>query len=52
MPLSSEQANDEIESGDACVSPDLLLRSLLAIGTPNKELAKVIAGSQINTKAA
>jgi hypothetical protein len=42
----------KMESGDASVSLDLVVRSLLAIGTSNKELAKVIAGSQINRKAA
>ncbi|SRR5258708_11589785 len=34
------------------LSLNLLVRSLLAIGTSNKELAKVIAGSKINRKAA
>ena len=49
---SSQSRVAKMESGDASVSLDLLVRSLLAIGTSNKELAKVIAGSQINGKAA
>ena len=49
---SSQSRVAKMESGDASVSLDLLVRSLLAIGTSNKELAKVIAGSQINRKAA
>ena len=42
----------KMEAGDASVSLDLLVRSLLAIGTSSKELAKFIAGSQSNKKAA
>ena len=49
---SSQSRVAKMESGDASVSLDLLVRSLLAIGTSNKELAKVIAGSQIDKKAA
>ena len=41
-----------MEAGDASVSLDLLVRSLLAIGTSSKELAKFIAGSQSDKKAA
>jgi ribosome-binding protein aMBF1 (putative translation factor) len=41
---SSQSRVAKMESGDASVSLDLLVRSLLAIGTSNKELAKVIAG--------
>ena len=49
---SSQSRVAKLESGDASVSLDILVRSLLAIGTSNKELAKVIAGSQSNRKAA
>ena len=49
---SSQSRVAKMESGDASVSLDLIVRSLLAIGTSNKELAKVIAGPQINKKAA
>lgn len=43
---SSQSRVAKMEAGDASVSLDLLVRSLLAMGTSNKELAKVIAGSQ------
>jgi ribosome-binding protein aMBF1 (putative translation factor) len=49
---SSQSRVAKMESGDASVSLDLLVRSLLTIGTSNKELAKVIAGPQVNKKAA
>ena len=49
---SSQSRVAKMESGDASVSLDLIVRSLLAIGTSNKELAKVIAGPQINKKVA
>jgi len=49
---SSQSRVAKMESGDASVSLDLLVRSLLAIGTSNKELAKIIAGPQIDRKAA
>ena len=49
---SSQSRVAKMEAGDASVSLDLLIRSLLAIGTSNKELAKVIAGSQVDRKAA
>ena len=42
----------KMKAGDASVSLDLLVRSLLAIGTSSKELAKIIAGPQIDKKAA
>ena len=42
---SSQSRVAKMEAGDASVSLDLLVRSLLAIGTSSKELAKVIAGS-------
>lgn len=43
---SSQSRVAKMEAGDASVSLDLLVRSLLAMGTSNKELAKVIAGSK------
>ena len=41
---SSQSRVAKMEAGDATVSLDLLVRSLLAMGTSNKELAKIIAG--------
>ena len=49
---SSQSPVAKMESGDASVSLDLIVRSLLAIGTSNKELAKIIAGPQVDKKAA
>ena len=49
---SSQSRVAKMESGDASVSLDLIVRSLLAIGTSNKELAKIIAGPQVDKKAA
>jgi predicted transcriptional regulator len=49
---SSQSRVAKMEAGDASVSLDLLVRSLLAVGTTNKELAKVIAGSHVDKKAA
>ena len=49
---SSQSRVAKMEAGDASVSLDLLVRSLLAIGTSTKELAKFIAGSQSDKKAA
>jgi len=49
---SSQSRVAKMEAGDASVSLDLLVRSLLAIGTSSKELAKVIAGPQVDKKAA
>lgn len=40
---SSQSRVAKMEAGDASVSIDLLIRSLLAIGTTQKELAAVIA---------
>jgi hypothetical protein len=41
-----------MEAGDASVSLDLLVRSLLAMGASNSDLAKIIAGSHDRRKAA
>jgi ribosome-binding protein aMBF1 (putative translation factor) len=41
---SSQSRVAKMEAGDATVSLDLLVRSLLAMGTSNKELARIIAG--------
>jgi len=41
-----------MEAGDASVSLDLLVRSLLAMGASNRDLAKIIAGSHFRQKAA
>jgi DNA-binding XRE family transcriptional regulator len=40
---SSQSRVAKIESGDASVSVDLLLRALLAMGATRKELGKIIA---------
>ena len=42
---SSQSRIAKMEAGDPTVSLDLLLRSLLALGASNKELAKIIARS-------
>jgi predicted XRE-type DNA-binding protein len=42
---SSQSRVAKMESGDPSVSVDLLIRSLLALGASNRELAKVIAPS-------
>ena len=49
---SSQSRVAKMEAGDASVSLDLLVRSLLAIGTSNKDLAKIIASAQADRKAA
>ena len=49
---SSQSRVAKMEAGDASVSLDLLVRSLLAMGTTNMDLAKIIAGSQVRRKAA
>ncbi|MBI5651487.1 MAG: helix-turn-helix domain-containing protein [Chloroflexi bacterium] len=41
---SSQSRVAKIEAGDASVSLDLLVRSLMALGASRKELAQVIAG--------
>jgi DNA-binding XRE family transcriptional regulator len=44
--LSSSQSRvAKMEAGDPSVSLDLLIRSLLALGTSERDLAKVIAAS-------
>lgn len=40
---SSQSRVAKMESGDPTVSIDLLVRSLLALGTSNRQLAKIIA---------
>ena len=49
---SSQSRVAKMEAGDASVSLDLLVRSLLGMGTTNMDLAKIIAGSQGRRKAA
>ncbi len=49
---SSQSRVAKMEAGDASVSLDLLVRSLLAIGTSSKDLAKIIASPQADRKAA
>src|SRR5258706_13257245 len=48
---SSQSRVAKMEAGDASVSLDLLVRSLLAMGASNTDLAKIIAGSQGRRKA-
>lgn len=40
---SSQSRVAKMESGDPSVSLDLLVRSLLALGTSNRELARIIS---------
>ena len=40
---SSQSRVAKMESGDPSVSVDLLIRSLLALGASNREIAKIIA---------
>jgi DNA-binding XRE family transcriptional regulator len=49
---SSQSRVAKMEAGDASVSLDLLVRSLLAMGASNNDLAKIIAGTQVRQKAA
>ena len=48
---SSQSRVAKMEAGDASVSLDLLVRSLLAMGASNSDLAKIIAGSSVRGKA-
>src|SRR5262249_51745354 len=43
---SSQSRVAKMEAGDPTVSLDLLVRSLLALGASNRELAQIIARSQ------
>jgi DNA-binding XRE family transcriptional regulator len=43
---SSQSRVAKMEGGDPSVSLDLLIRSLLALGASNRELAKVISSSR------
>jgi len=43
---SSQSRVAKMEGGDPSVSIDLLIRSLLALGASNRELAKVISASR------
>jgi ribosome-binding protein aMBF1 (putative translation factor) len=49
---SSQSRVAKMEAGDASVTLDLLVRSLLAMGASNSDLAKIIAGSNVRQKAA
>jgi DNA-binding XRE family transcriptional regulator len=49
---SSQSRVAKMEAGDASVSLDLLVRSLLAMGASNSDLAKIIASPHIRQKAA
>jgi predicted XRE-type DNA-binding protein len=46
MIRSSQSRVAKMEGGDPSVSIDLLIRSLLALGAPHKDLAKVISTSR------
>jgi len=45
---SSQSRVAKMEAGDPSVSIDLLIRSLLALGASNRELAKIISQSRSN----
>jgi ribosome-binding protein aMBF1 (putative translation factor) len=49
---SSQSRMAKMEAGDASVSLDLLVRSLLAMGASNNDLAKIITAPVIRKKAA
>lgn len=44
---SSQSRVAKMEAGDPSVSLDLLVRSLIALGTSSKELAKIISVSRV-----
>jgi len=46
---SSQSRVAKMESGDPSVSLDLLVRSLIALGTSNKELARIISLSRVRS---
>jgi DNA-binding XRE family transcriptional regulator len=46
---SSQSRVAKMEAGDPTVSLDLLVRSLLALGTTNRELAQIIARRSVAT---
>ena len=48
---SSQSRVAKMEGGDPSVSIDLLIRSLLALGASNRELAKVISSSQASSSS-
>ena len=48
---SSQSRVAKMEGGDPSVSIDLLIRSLLALGVSNRELAKVISSSQVSSSS-
>jgi ribosome-binding protein aMBF1 (putative translation factor) len=43
---SSQSRIAKMEAGDASVSLDLLIRSLLALGTSDRELSRIISASR------
>ena len=48
---SSQSRVAKMEAGDPSVSIDLLIRSLLALGASNRELAKAISSSRSSTSS-
>jgi len=48
---SSQSRVAKMEGGDPSVSIDLLIRSLLALGASNRELAKVISSSPASSSS-
>ena len=48
---SSQSRVAKMEGGDPSVSIDLLIRSLLALGASNRELAEVISSSQVSSSS-
>jgi predicted transcriptional regulator len=43
---SSQSRVAKIEAGDRSVTLDLIVRSLLAMGTSSRELARIISGAR------
>ena len=48
---SSQSRVAKMEAGDPSVSIDLLIRSLLAVGASQRDIAKIIAGTRRSTAA-
>ena len=48
---SSQSRVAKMEGGDPSVSIDLLIRSLLALGASDRELARVIASSRLSSSS-
>jgi len=49
---SSQSRVAKMESGDSSVSVDLLVKSLIAVGSTTKDLGRALSGETVKTKAA